>query len=109
MAYAGEDVRCIPLNLHSATASIALLPAPQLAVDKCLIHFESRGQARKESDQSFAVRFSRCEVAQHKCSILPDAGCTLECSGSMARLANGSAALKASWLPGFVRIRANSC
>lgn len=64
---------CIPLNLHSSAASVTLLPPPKFTVQEALLHFNPRGQARKESDQSFAVRFPRCEIAQHKCSILPDA------------------------------------
>jgi hypothetical protein len=50
-----------------------LLPAPEFAIEKCLVDFEPGRQARQECDQGFAVRFSGCEVTQHKCSILPDA------------------------------------
>ena len=73
MTNAREDVSRVALNLHAPAAAIALLPAPEFAVEKCLVYFEPGGQAREESDQSFAVRFSGSEVAQHKCSILPDA------------------------------------
>src|SRR5580704_11737761 len=70
---AGEDVSRITLNLHAAAAAIALLPPPEFTVEICLVDFQPCGQAREESDQSFAVGFSGGEVAQHKCSILPDA------------------------------------
>ena len=64
----------VALDFHTPAAAEALLPAPEFAIEKSLVHFKACGQARKESDQSFAVRFSGREVAQHKCSILPDAG-----------------------------------
>jgi hypothetical protein len=73
LAHAREDVRRVTLNLHTAAAAIALLPAPEFTVEEVLIHSEPSGQTREEGDQGFAVRFSGCEVAQHKCSILPDA------------------------------------
>jgi hypothetical protein len=38
-----------------------------------LIDFQSGGHAGEERDQSFAVRFTRGEVAEHKFSIVPDA------------------------------------
>ena len=76
---AGKNVRGVTLDLHAAAAAIALLPAPEFPVEKCLVHFEPGRQARKESDQSFAVRLSSCEVAQHKCSILPDDAATWSC------------------------------
>src|SRR6202162_1428077 len=70
---AGENVSGVLFDLHAAAAAIALLPAPEFAVEKGLVDSQSSGQAGKEAYQSFAVRFSGCEVAKHKCSILPDA------------------------------------
>jgi hypothetical protein len=72
MANSRNDVRGIPLDLHAPAAPVTLLPPPQLVIDKFLIYVESRRQAREKGKQGFSVRFSRCEVAQHKCSILPD-------------------------------------
>ena len=73
MTDARKDMSGVMLNLHAAAAAVALLPAPELAVEKSLVQFEPGRQAREERDQSFAVRFSGSKVAQHKCSILPDA------------------------------------
>jgi hypothetical protein len=73
VADAGEDVSGILFDLHPAATAIALLPAPEFAVEKTLVHSQPSGQARQKRDQSFAVGFSGSEVTQHKCSILPDA------------------------------------
>jgi hypothetical protein len=62
----------ITLNLHAATAAVALLAPPEFVVDERLIDFHSSGHARKHGDQSFAMGLSRCEIAQHKRSIVPD-------------------------------------
>ncbi len=62
----------VSLDLHAAAAAIALLAAPEFAVDERLIDCQSRGQAGKEGDQSLAVRFSGSEIAQHKRPIVPD-------------------------------------
>ena len=74
LAHAGKNVGGIALDLHAAAAAVALLATPEFAVEEGLVDFQSGGHAGKESDQSFAVRFSRSEVAQHKRSIVPDAG-----------------------------------
>src|SRR5260370_28314414 len=62
----------VSLDLHAAAATIALLAAPEFAVEERLIDFQSGGQAGKEGDQSLAVRFSGSEITQHKRSIVPD-------------------------------------
>src|SRR3984893_201236 len=69
---AGKDMSGVSLDLHAAAAAIALLAAPQFAVDERLIDFQSGGQAGKEGDQSLAVRFSGSEITQHKRPIVPD-------------------------------------
>ena len=69
---AGKDMCGVALDLHAAAAAIALLAAPEFAVDERLIDFQSRRQAGKEGDQSLAVRFSGSEITQHKRSIVPD-------------------------------------
>ena len=71
---AGEDVGGVALDLHAAAAAVALLAAPEFAVEEGLIDFQSGGHAGKEGDQSLAVGFSGGEVAQHKFLIVPDGG-----------------------------------
>ncbi len=70
---AGKNVGGIALDLHAAAAAIALLATPEFTIEEGLVNFQSGGHAGKEGDQSFAVGLSRCEVAQHKFSIVPDA------------------------------------
>ena len=62
----------VALDLHAPAAAVALLAAPEFAVEEGLIDLQSSGQAGQEGDQSFAVRLSCCEVAQHKFSIVQD-------------------------------------
>jgi hypothetical protein len=45
MPDSGENVRRVPLDLHASTTAVALLPPPQLAINKGLINLQSRGQA----------------------------------------------------------------
>ena len=73
LAHTGEDVSGVAFNFHAAATAIALLPPPELTVDESLVDLEPGRDAGKKSDQSFTVRFSGCEITQHKCSILPDA------------------------------------
>src|SRR5450755_355132 len=73
MAHAGEDVGGVALDLHASAAAVALLTAPEFAVEEGLVDFQSGGHAGKEGDEGLAVGFSRCEVAQHERSIVPDA------------------------------------
>ena len=73
LAHAGKNVGGVALDLHAAAAAVALLAAPEFAVDESLVDFQSGGHAGKKGDQSFAVGLSRGEVAQHKFSIVPDA------------------------------------
>src|SRR5271170_314359 len=58
VAHAGEDVDLVGLDLHAAAAAVALLAAPELAVDEVDIDSEAGGQARDERDEGFAVRLS---------------------------------------------------
>src|SRR5450432_2458424 len=73
MAHAGEDVGGVALDLHASAAAVALLAAPEFAVEEGLVDFQSGGHAGKEGDEGLAVGFSGCEVAQHERSIVPDA------------------------------------
>jgi hypothetical protein len=70
---ARKDVGGVALDLHAPAAAVALLATPKFAVEEGLVNLQSGGHAGKESDQGFAVGLSRCEVAQHKFSIVPDA------------------------------------
>jgi hypothetical protein len=69
---AGQNVGLVGLNLHATAAAVALLPAPEITIQESLIHRQPRRQSRQESNQGFSMRFSRCEVAQHKQLILTD-------------------------------------
>jgi hypothetical protein len=62
----------VALDLHAAATAVSLLATPEFTVEEGLIDFQSSGHAGKEGDQSFAVGFSRSEVAEHKRSIVPD-------------------------------------
>src|SRR5579863_734293 len=74
MAYAGENMSGVALDLHAAAPAVALLAAPEFPVEEGLVDFQSGRHAGEEGDQSFAVGFSGCEVAQHKRSIVQDTG-----------------------------------
>jgi hypothetical protein len=63
----------IPLDLHAAASSIALLAAPKFTVDERQIDFQPGWHPGEKGNQSLAVRLSGSEVAQHKRSIVPDA------------------------------------
>jgi hypothetical protein len=58
-------VSAVGFDLHAATASKTLLAAPELAVDKFLIHCQPGGQSGKKRDQCFAMGLSGGEVAKH--------------------------------------------
>ena len=51
----------------------------QLAIQECLVDFESGRQTREKRHQSLAVRLARSEITQHRLWIVPDsAGKPLE-------------------------------
>src|SRR5207237_9150728 len=62
----------IGLDLHAAAASVTLLSAPEIAVQKILVYGQACRQAGEECNQGFAVGFPGSEVAQHKQLILTD-------------------------------------
>ena len=74
----------VALDLHAAAAAVALLAAPEFAVEEGLIDFQSGGHAGQKGDQGFAVRFSGGEVAQHKRSIVPDCEAGSGCQSGTA-------------------------
>jgi hypothetical protein len=55
MANAGKDVRPVLLDAHAAAAAVALLPPPQLTVDKFQIDVEARRQSGDKGDETLAV------------------------------------------------------
>src|SRR5215471_429560 len=72
MTHAGENVRGVALDLHAPAAAVALLPAPELMIDKGLVNLQAGGHAGKKGEEGLAMRLSRCEIAQHKFSIVPE-------------------------------------
>jgi len=65
VAHAGEDLGPIGLDLHAAAPAIALLAAPELAIDALEGHRHAGGQAREGRHQAFAVRFASRLEAEH--------------------------------------------
>jgi len=45
VAYAGKNVGVVALDLHASAAAIALLAAPEFAVDEGLVYRKAGGQA----------------------------------------------------------------
>src|SRR5579864_1900312 len=72
MVHARENVRLVRLDLHAPAATITLLPSPKVAIEKFLIHGQTRRQTRQEGNQGFTMGLPGCEVAQHKPMILTD-------------------------------------
>ena len=66
VAHAAEDVGGVALDLHAAAAAIALLAAPEFAIDEGEIDRHPGRHARKQSHQSLAVGFAGCREAQHR-------------------------------------------
>src|SRR5579863_10367946 len=81
MTHTGKNVGGVAFDFHAATAAVALLPAPEVAVEESLVDFQSGGHAGKEGDERLAVGLPGSEVAQHKRSIVPDAGWDGDCVG----------------------------
>ena len=55
MPDARHDRGLVGLNLHAATAPVALLSAPQFAVDGCRSDRYSGGEARQGRDKALAM------------------------------------------------------
>jgi hypothetical protein len=65
MMHARQDMRLIGLDFHTPTAPVPLLPPPEFAVHKRLVHGQPGGKPGQKGNQSLAVRLPGCEVAQH--------------------------------------------
>ena len=65
VAHAGDKMRGIALDLHSAAAAVALLPPPQFAIHRRRINRQACRHSRQDRDQRLAVGLSRCAVAEH--------------------------------------------
>jgi hypothetical protein len=64
-------MRGIALNLHPAASAVALLTTPEFMIQKSLIDVQSCRHPREESDQSFPMRLSRCEITKHRSGLYP--------------------------------------
>ena len=53
--HTGENVGGVALDFHAASAAVALLAAPEFAVDEGLVYFQTCGQAGEKGDESFAM------------------------------------------------------
>src|SRR3954464_10841646 len=61
----GEDVGRILLDLHASAAAVALLAAPELAIDEFLVEIEPGGNAGEGCNQGFAMGFAGGGETQH--------------------------------------------
>src|SRR5215470_14804312 len=81
----GDEMRRVALDPHTSATAIPLLPPPKLAIDKFLVNFHTRRNARDDGDQRLSMRLSGSTEAKHKRSILQeghqstcrDAACSL--------------------------------
>ena len=55
----------VALDAHAAAAAVALLAAPQLAVDELLIHRHTGGKTADQGDETLAVAFTCCRKSKH--------------------------------------------
>jgi hypothetical protein len=66
MANAGQDLNSIRLDLHPPTASVPLLPSPELVIYFPDIDLQTARHTFHNGDQSFAMRFAcGCEFEKH--------------------------------------------
>ena len=72
VADAARGVDLVGLDLHAAAAAVALLSAPELAIDEVDVDGDTGGQAGDERDESFAVRFSGGFETNHDLMIIRD-------------------------------------
>src|SRR5207302_4724051 len=62
----GEHLDGVLFDLLSRRAPVALLPAPQVAVDRLAVELEPRGQAAHDRDERRPVRLSGgCQAKRH--------------------------------------------
>src|SRR4029077_14262684 len=72
---ARENAGSVTLDLHAAAAHVALLATPKITVEKRLVDFQSSRHAGEKGHQSFPVRSSGREIAQHEIWIVSDGDC----------------------------------
>jgi len=65
VAHAAEEMRSIRLDAHATAASVALLAAPQLAIDEFVIDGHARRQPRKKSHKALPMRLAGSGKTQH--------------------------------------------
>src|ERR1035438_7818279 len=65
MAHPGHDLGAVRLDLHASTAAVALLPAPQLAIDGFQRYRYAGGEAGERRPQALAVGLSGGLKSQH--------------------------------------------
>jgi hypothetical protein len=66
MAHPAHNVRFVGFDFHAAAAPIALLAAPQIAIDLVQRHRNARRQPGKRGYQTLAVRLSCRFKTQHE-------------------------------------------
>src|ERR1041385_141573 len=70
-ADAGTDRRLVFFDQHPASAAVALLPAPEIAIDPREVDREARGHAVNDGREARPVRFPRGKITQHGPYITP--------------------------------------
>jgi hypothetical protein len=71
MPQAGEHLHRVRFDALPRAAPVALLPPPQLGVDRVALEHETGGQAGHDRDERRAVRLARGDQAQrHAASLL---------------------------------------
>ena len=65
VAHAGDNFGAVGFDLHAPAAAVALLAAPQLAIDGVERDRDAGGQPRQGRHQALAMRFSGCFKAEH--------------------------------------------
>ena len=66
----------VALDAHASTTAVALLAAPELAIDELLINLDAGRNAGNYGDQRLSVGLSRSAEAKHKRSILQERPCS---------------------------------
>ena len=65
MAHAGDDLGAVGLDLHAPAAAVALLAAPELAVDGVEGHWYAGGESGQRGHKAFAVGLAGGFKSQH--------------------------------------------
>ena len=65
-AHAGEELRGVPLDLHAASAAVALLAASEVRVDVRRRGGGAGGHALEDADKGLAMGFACGGEAEHR-------------------------------------------